>query len=174
MTVPIQQARRHDPGMRTLLLLMVASTFALAAEPLRVTWQQVPSVCADRKSLIRLTSGTRVEGRLMAVSPTSFEFEVQRTSNAREVAKGIQTLDRAALAELRVRDKRIAGRVLGSIAGLILSHPIACAVVSVTADIVALPVFITVVTGGHMLGRIADLRSQVVIIEPGGTAGEEE
>lgn len=160
--------------MRTLVLLMFVSALAQAAEPLRATWQQVPSVCANRKSLIRLTSGTRVEGRLMAVSPTSFDIEVQRTSNRKDVAKGIQTIDRAALAELRVRDKRIAGRVLGSIAGLILSHPIACAVVSVTADIVALPVFIGVVTAGHMLGWIADLRSQVVIIEAGGAAGEEE
>lgn len=160
--------------MRTLVLLMFVSAFAQAAEPLRVTWQQVPSVCADRRSLIRLTSGTRVEGRLMAVSPTSFEIEVQRTSNSREVAKGIQTLDRTSLAELRVRDKRIAGRVLGSIAGLILSHPIACAVVSVTADIVALPVFIAVVTAGHMLGRIADFRSQAVIIEPSGATDEGE
>jgi len=160
--------------MRTIPFLLLLPALAQAAEPLRVTWQQVPSVCADRKSLIRLTSGTRVEGRLIAVPPTSFEIEVQRTSNAKEVSKGIQTLDRAALAELRVRDKRIAGRVLGSIIGLVLSHPAACAVASVTVDIVALPVFIGVVTTGHMLGRIADLRSRVVIIEPGGIAGEEE
>jgi hypothetical protein len=160
--------------MRTLALFMIIPTLLQAAEPLRVGWQQVPSVCADRKALIRLASGTRIEGRLMSVSPASFEMEVQRTSNKSEVPKGIRTLDRASLAELRVRDKRIAGRVTGTIIGVMFSQGLAYVVASATADILALPVFIGVITLGHMLGRMADLRSQVVVIESDESAGEEE
>jgi hypothetical protein len=152
--------------MRTLALFLILPTLVQAAEPLRVTWQQVPSVCADRKALIRLASGTRIEGRLMSVSPASFEIEVQRTSNKREVPKGIRTLDRASIGELRVRDKRIKGRVIATIAGFMFAGP---AVYSTSARVAVgtgLPVYVGVIALGHMLGRSFDHQSREVVFEP--------
>lgn len=154
--------------MRTLALIMILPTLLQAAEPLRVGWQQVPSVCADRKALIRLASGTRIEGRLMSVSPASFEMEVQRTSNKSEVPKGIRTLDRASLSELRVRDKRIKGRVIGTIAGFFFAGP---AVLSMSAGVVraiGLPVYVGIIAVGHLAGRSFDHQSRLVVLEPEG------
>jgi hypothetical protein len=156
--------------MRTLALFMILPTLLQAAEPLRVGWQQVPSVCADRKALIRLASGTRIEGRLMSVSPASFEMEVQRSSNKSEVPKGIRTLDRASLSELRVRDKRIKGRVIGTIAGFMFAGPVIYSMSAGVVMAIGLPVYVGVIAVGHLTGQSFDNQSKLVVLDPDGTS----
>ena len=87
--------------MRTMVFFTFFPILAQAAEPLRVTWQQVPSVCSGRIALVRLTTDTRLEGRILSVAAASFDMEVERTSDKKAAPKGIRTLDRSALAELR-------------------------------------------------------------------------
>jgi len=157
-----------------MAFFMFFPILAQAAEPLRVTWQQVPSVCSGRIALVRLTTDTRLVGRILSVAATSFDMEVERTSDKKAAPKGIRTLDRSALVELRVRDKRIRGRVIGALAGLMATGPI---VYSMSAGVVAaigLPVYVGIIAVGHLAGQSFDHKSRVVEIQPDGGESEDE
>lgn len=152
--------------MRTFTLLFIGPLLAHAAEPLRVPWSLVPATCSDRTAIVTLTTGTRIEGRLLNVTETTFEMEVRRTSSKQEVPKGYQRLDRSAFSELRVREKRIAGRVIGTIAGVLLAGPAVYQLSAGAAQVIGLPLYVGIVAFGHFAGREVDRRTQQVIVIP--------
>lgn len=151
---------------------MILTVLVRAAEPLRVAWQQVPLVCTGRTALVKLSGGTHIEGRLMSVSPASFEMEVQRTNNERDVPKGLRSLPRASIVGLRVREKRIKGRVIGTLAGFMFAGSTVYSMSAGVAMAVGLPVYVAVLAAGHLAGQSFDNRSREVLFEPeGATSG---
>ena len=152
--------------MRSIALLFLCPVLSIASEPLRIPWQLAPAACAGKKALVTLTDGTRLEGSLLSVSPSAFEMEVERTSDRRKVANGFQRLDRAQFAGLRIREKRIRGRVIGTVAGVMLAGPAVFAMNEQTVGVWGLPVYAGIITAGHLLGRVFDRQSRLVLIEP--------
>lgn len=125
----------------------------------------LPQACSDREAIVTLTEGTRLEGKLLLVTPTSFAMEVRKTSNKREVAAGVHALERHRFHELRVRERRIAGRIVGTVAGFSLAGSAVLSVGDVdVAKALALPVYAGLITAGHFAGRAIDKRTRLVIV----------
>ncbi len=146
--------------MRTLLLVFLAH-LAWSAEP--VSWARSPEAFVDNLVVVQLNTGTRIAGRWTSVTLDEFTMKVARTSDKKAISKGLRTIPRAAISEVRVAPRRSAGRHVGRAAGLtvglMLLYPLAMRVQSY--GVVALPVATTLL--GHSLGKAYDERSRPVV-----------
>mgnify|MGYP004702051589 CR=1 FL=1 len=116
-----------------------------------------------RKAIVKLDSGARIEGTWLGVTPTTFTIDVDRTKGKNRLPKGVQTIDRSSIVELRVQERRIRGRVIGTILGYFGGMPLAYQAPSAA---VGLPVLISVLTVSHLVGRASDKTTRVVHIRP--------
>ncbi len=146
--------------MRTLLFVFLAS-LAWAAEP--VSWARSPEAFVDHLVFVQLNTGARIAGHWASVTPDEFTIKVTRTSDKKAIRKGLRTIPRAAISEVRVAPRRSAGRHIGRAAGLTVGlmflYPLATQVESVA--VIALPVATTLL--GHSLGKAYDERSRPVM-----------
>lgn len=151
--------------MRTIAFILFTSLLAHADQPLTVKWSMLPGLCADREAIVTLQSGTRIEGRLLQVSPDAFSMEVVRSTNIADVAEGVHTLDRKQFKALRVRNKRIAGRVWGTVVGVVATPYMLVPAGQATRYLI-LPVMLGSIGGGHIVGRAIDRRAYAVAVLP--------
>lgn len=163
--------------MRTIALLL-APMVVWAAAPLTVRWSMLPGLCADREIVVKLTTGTKIEGRLLRVAPASFSMEVVYSSNPKDVSEGVHTLDRARFQSLRYREKRIRGRIWGMLLVPVIASFAMAPMETKSGDApgAAAPIMLLAIGTGYMTGRAIDRRTYPVTIlpdEPGlsGTTG---
>lgn len=151
--------------MRTVAFILFTSLLAHADQPLTVKWSMLPGLCADREAVVTLQSGTRIEGRLLQVSPDTFSMEVVRSTNIADVAEGVHTLNRGQFKAMRIRNKRIAGRVWGTVLGVVAT-PYVLIPAGEASPYFILPAMLGAIGGGHMVGRAVDRRTYAVTILP--------
>ena len=105
--------------MRILLLLMATVAYGQSA-PERIPWNESPEALAGHFVSVTLKDGSRVGGYWTSVTPNTFTMRVEKTSNHRAFAKGIRRMPRESIVEVRAGERRVRGRVIGTIAGLYL------------------------------------------------------
>lgn len=149
--------------MRNGLLLFLAPVLLYAAPPLPIEWEMTTAAFGGRKAIVKLDGGARIEGTWLGVTPTTFTIDVDRTKGKNRPPKGVQTFERSAIIELRVQERRIRGRVIGTILGYFVGVPLAYRAPSSTA---AGPVLLSVIAVSHLVGRASDKATRVVHIKP--------
>jgi len=146
--------------MRSLLLVFSVS-LAWAAEP--VSWARSPEAFIGSLVTVHLNTGTRIAGHWTSVTLDEFTMKVEQTSNKKAIRKGLRTIPRSAIGEVRVAPRRSAGRHFGRAAGItvgfMLLYPLAMQVES--SAVLALPVATTLL--GNTLGKAFDERSRPVV-----------
>lgn len=149
--------------MKRLTLVLLAPVLLYAAPPLPIEWEMTTAAFGGRKAIVKLDSGARIEGVWLDVTPTTFTIDVDRTKGKNGPPKGVQTLERSSIVELRLQERRIRGRVIGTLIGYFGGMPLAYQAPSAA---VGLPVLIAMLTTSHLLGRASDKTTRVVYIKP--------
>lgn len=104
--------------MRPIALLLITAVLLPGARPpLVLEWEQTTAAFANRRVLVVLDSGARIEGHWLEVTPDTFSIEVVRSHGANAPARGVHSFPRSAIVRLRIQEKRIRGRVWGVTAG---------------------------------------------------------
>ena len=104
--------------MKTTLLLLATVLLGQAQpQPLSLAWNNSAEALAGQFAQIKLTDGTRIGGTWASVTPVAFTFHVEQTSNRTNFAKGLQTIPRASILEMKAGRRRARGRVIGTLAG---------------------------------------------------------
>jgi hypothetical protein len=161
--------------MRHVLLLMLAPLILQAGPPLPIEWEMTTAAFGGRKAIVKLDTGARIEGVWLGVTPSTFTMDVKRTKGKNRPPKGVQTIDRGAIVELRLHESRIRREVTGTLLGTAIGlHAADYAAVSTSAlmstgasTAVFLTVWVSVITTARLVGRWLDKKSRrVVIIEP--------
>jgi hypothetical protein len=149
--------------MRPVALLFIAALPLAAAEPITVPWGQTPSMLASRTAIVDLDSGARLHGTWLAVTPSTFAFDVAYSGGRHPVKPGVNTFDRAAIQRLRFQEKRIRARAWGTAAGYFTGAGIAARNSKSSRDAVtAFSVVIATTTTGYLIGRFFDKKSREV------------
>ncbi|MBE7541688.1 MAG: hypothetical protein M9913_10345 [Bryobacteraceae bacterium] len=148
--------------MRHGMLLLSAPLLLHAAPPLPIEWEMTTAAFGGRKAVVKLDSGARIEGVWLGVTPTTFTMDVDRTKGRNRLPKGVQTIDRSSIVELRVQERRIRGRVIGTTAGYFAGMPLFWSMASPAGGLAVLG---SVMTVSHLLGRVSDKATRVVLIK---------
>lgn len=150
--------------MRHVLPLLLAPVLLTAAPPVPIEWETTPAAFAGRKAIVELNTGARIEGVWLGVTPTTFVIDVDRAHGKNRPPKGVQTIERSAIVELRVQQRQIGWRVFGTVFGWLAGSSAALGATNVPPA----PILIlTTVTIGHLVGMAFDKRSsRVLISEP--------
>ncbi len=151
-----------------IILLLAAVPLLHAATPLPIEWEMTPAAFGGRKAIVKLDSGARIEGTWLGVTPTTFTMDVERTKGKNRPPKGVQVIERSAIVELRLQERRIRGRVIGTTAGYFAGMPLFWSMPTPAGGLVVLG---SVMTVSHLLGRLSDKATRVVHIKPGSTQG---
>lgn len=155
--------------MRTITSLLATAPLLLhAAPPLPIEWEMTTAAFGGRKAIVELDSGARIEGTWLGVTPTTFTMDVDRTKGKNRPPKGVQTIERSAIVELRLQERRIRGRVIGTAAGYFAGTPLFW---SMATPAGALAVLGSVMTVSYLLGRASDKATRVVYIKPDSPQG---
>ncbi|MCL4844859.1 MAG: hypothetical protein KJZ79_23615 [Bryobacteraceae bacterium] len=149
--------------MRHLFLLSLAAALLPAAPPPPIEWEATTAILGGHTAIVKLDSGARIEGAWLGVTPTTFTMDVKRAKGKNRPAKGVQTIGRSAIVELRVRRHRIRGRGFGVLTALFLTPNLILRTSSVPA---IWTVCIGVGVAPIIAGAIWDHSSQVVHIKP--------
>lgn len=149
--------------MRILYLLLATLAYGQSA-PERIPWNESPEALAGHFVSVTLKDGSRVGGYWTSVTPNTFTMRVEQTSNRRAFAKGIRKMPRESIAEVRAGERRVRGRVIGTIAGLYL---LTIAVVEGNAK----PGFVAAAPwvggiGGYYVGRAIDQSTRPIVLTP--------
>jgi hypothetical protein len=114
--------------MRTIaLFILCMAALQAAPEPERVEWNHTPEAFAGKRVLVRLATGVRIEGTWISVTPSACTMKVEKTSSRKRVAKGTQVLPRVSILRIEIQNRRVRGRVIGTIAGVYAGAAIAYA-----------------------------------------------
>lgn len=154
--------------MRVFLALLIAVSVAYS-DTVTVHWKDTPVAFAGKIVRVELVDGTALEGSWIGITPDSFTLKVNRSADAR-FAKRAETLPRSSLRKLGIRERRIRGRVLGTLIGYLATAAIVIAASQNTHS--DSPVGgVTVLIGGatgFFIGRHLDHRveDRVVLIDP--------
>jgi len=155
--------------MRMISLFLAAVLLAPAASPAeRIPWNQSPERFAGKHVIVRLTSGTLIQGKWVSVTSTAFTINVEKTSNRRDTPHGLQSLPRSSIASVRAGKRRIHGRMIGVAAGF---YSIAGIAGAATHSPEALQggwgiAAVGVAAGGYLIGRAADHETHEVLFSP--------
>ncbi len=149
--------------MRYLFLLLLAPLLLHAAPPVPLEWEMNTAAFGGRKAIVKLDSGARIEGNWLSVTPTTFTMDVERTKGKNRPPKGVQTIERSAIVELRPQERRIRGRVIGTTAGFFAGTPMFWSMATPAGGLAVLG---SVMTVSHLLGRASDKATRVVHIKP--------
>ncbi len=136
-----------------LTLLCSLFTAILAAEPLAVKWSESPVEFAGKRVVLELKDGTKFDGNWISVTPDSVRF---RRSNKEVVA-----YPKDALAEVRVGQRRIRGRVIGLTVGFY-----AFVALATQSSGKAGYGIVPGMAGGYLLGRAFDKDTRAVVFLP--------
>jgi len=151
-----------------IAILFLTTALLLPADPQseRVQWNHAATAFAGRSVEVKLTSGTRIRGAWNWVTPDSFTMRVEKTSNGREYRKGVQTVPRSLIAEVRVGERRVRGRWIGSLAGFYSIAAIGAAA-SRSPEALQGAIGIAAYAGGfagYFIGRSYDYETHPVIL----------
>jgi hypothetical protein len=147
--------------MITLVLAVVP--LLGAAPPVPIEWEMTPAAFGGRKAIVTLDNGARIEGVWLGVTPTTFTIDVDRTKGKNRPPKGVHTLERGAIVELRLQERRIRGRVIGTAAGYFAGMPLFWSMATPAGGLAVLG---SVMTVSHLLGRASDKATRIVHIKP--------
>lgn len=114
--------------MRTITILLAAMPLLHAAPPLPIEWEMTTAALGGRKAIVKLDNGARIEGNWLGVTPNTFTIDVERAMGKNSPPRGVHTLDRSAIVELRLQERRIRGRVWGTVFGYLAGITAASAV----------------------------------------------
>lgn len=146
-----------------ITLVLAAGPLLSAALPAPIEWERTPAAFGGRKAIVKLDTGARIEGNWLGVTPTTFTMDVERTKGKNRPSKGVQTIDRSSIVELRVQERRIRGRVIGTMAGYFAGTPLFW---SMATPAGGLAVLASVMTVSHLLGTASDKATRIVHIKP--------
>jgi hypothetical protein len=149
--------------MRSVAVLFITAFLLPAADPLPIPWEMTTTTLMGKKAILILDTGARIEGNWISVTPDSYTIEIEKSRGPNRPPKGIQTLPRASIASLRLRERRIRGRAWGTAIGFYLAVPLAWQVSTAAA---AAPVFVGTIALGFFAGRALDKTMREVHIEP--------
>ncbi len=139
-----------------------------------VEWEMTPAAFGGRKAIVKLDTGARIEGNWLGVTPTTFTIDVERSRGKNQPRRGVHTLDRSAIVELRLQEKRIRGRVWGTVFGFVAGSSALSVVHGRSWEQgrslekkagPALGVFYGVLVASYMAGRAFDKATRVVLIK---------
>jgi hypothetical protein len=105
--------------MRMITLLLAAVPLLHAAPPMQIEWEMTPAAFGGLKAIVKLDNGARIEGNWLSVTPATFTIDVERARGKNQPPRGVHTLDRRAIVELRLQERRIRGRVWGTVFGFV-------------------------------------------------------
>jgi len=147
-------------------LLILAAMMSAKAQP--IAWDHTTEALKGKFILVKLTSGTLIGGGWLSVTSQTFTMSVESSSNKHEIQKGLQTVARSSIAEVRVRNRRVRGRVIGTLAGFYSVAAIG-SLVSGSMEALQGPTGIAALGGavaGYFIGRSLDKASrEIVFIE---------
>jgi hypothetical protein len=83
----------------------------------RVRWDRTPEFFTGKRAIVSLKDGTAIEGTWNSVTEETFTMQVEKTSRKQNVPKGLRTFSRSLILSLRVGNRRVRGRVIGSLSG---------------------------------------------------------
>ena len=137
-------------------------------QPERIAWNRTPDALKSEFVLVTLTTGVRIGGSWVAVTPDTFTMNIEKTSNKREIGKGLRTMPRASIADVRSGKRRMRGRVIGTLAGFYGIATIG-GIASCTMEAPQGPTRMVAFGGaiaGYFIGRIYDHSTRQVILLP--------
>ena len=105
--------------MTTRAIVLLASCVMLAHAGLpavRASWNQIPKVLAGKYVVVQLENGTVIEGSWTDVTNSAFIFNIEKASRKDKRLKGLQIVSRSAVRKIHFRERRVRGRVIGTIA----------------------------------------------------------
>ena len=148
--------------MRTIVLFLLTA-LGLAAQAERIAWNRTPEALAGHFVSVKLVDGTLVGGYWTSVTPNTFTMRVETSSNRRAFGAGIRKMPRASIVTVRAGERRVRGRVYGTIFGIY----------SLTALMARFPIGAWVLAGplagstiGYAVGDAIDHRTREVILLP--------
>jgi hypothetical protein len=151
-----------------LSVLILAATMCVQAQPRpeRVAWNRTSEVLKGKFVQITLTSGTRISGDWVSVTPSTVTINIEKTSNNHERPKGLQVVVRSSIAGVKARIRRVRGRVIGTLTGF---YSIAALGAFVSGSIEALqgPTGIAAFMGGltgYFIARSCDRASREIVL----------
>jgi hypothetical protein len=160
-------------------LVLGAARTAAGGDPVEIRWNELATQIVGREIAIPLEGGVTVAGQALAVGDQSLLLDIRKSSDPRRYARGETSLPRAAIAEVRVLEKRgkggrVVGAVLGTLVGFVGGMEIAEASTRSSSNAAALSVFIAIwggsAVGGYYAGRSTDRhwkRLRIAPAEPG-------
>ena len=147
--------------MRTLTLLLACMATLQAAAPKQVAWTDTPAVFAGKAVVVRLTTGTIIEGHWIGITDDTFNMKVQKTSDRNAIAKGVETIPKSSIEALAFRNNRVRGRVIGTTAGYFAAGAIGFAAPEI-AGVIGLAGGVI----GFFVGRSSDRDLHEVVLIP--------
>lgn len=154
---------------RVLTLLAAFVLLAQAAPPaVRVPWRQTPEILAGKVVVVQLENHVRIEGSWAGVTDTTFMMLIEKHSRNSPWDKGYRTVPRSALQTIRFREKRIRGRVLGTLSGFYGMTALAAATRQAPDALQGGWGVAAIVgaVGGYQLGKSFDKQLRELIPEP--------
>lgn len=162
--------------MRLITLVLAAVPLLLhAAPPLPIEWEMTTAALGGRKAIVKLDNGARIEGNWLGVTPNTFTIDVERAMGKNSPPRGVHTLDRSAIVELRLQERRIRGRVWGTVFGFVAGSSALSAIHGRSWEQgrslekkagPALGVFYGVLVASYVAGRAFDKATREVHIKP--------
>jgi hypothetical protein len=161
--------------MRTINILLAAAPLLLhAAPPAPIEWEMTPAAFGGRKAIVTLDNGARIEGNWLSVTPATFTIDVERARGKNPPPRGVHTLDRSAIVELRLQERRIRGRVWGTVFGFVAGSSALATVYRRSWERggpteragPAAGVFYGVLAASYLAGRVFDKATREVRIKP--------
>lgn len=150
--------------------LLIACVMLVQAQPpaVRVSWNRTPEKLAGKYVVVQMENGTKIEGSWTGVTESAFTMDVERSSGTSQRLKGAQTIPRSALQKVWFREKRVRGRVIGTLAGFY-------GIVAIAAAAKRSPealqggwgiAAIAGAVGGYQIGKSFDKGLRELILEP--------
>lgn len=147
--------RAPSPGVKTISL----------------QWEDLAPLVAGREVEIVLSDGTKVRGDVYAVQEDRLVMDVKKTSNKRVYPKGQQSIERASIPSLNLRNKTIRWRVIATTAGIVVGAFAAILTYCATdSEALSWAVWTGVPIGLHVAARPADVQVTRIDIAPSRTA----
>jgi hypothetical protein len=147
--------------MRRALLLLLAPVLLTAAPPLTIEWEATPTAFAGKKARVKFENGGGIIGVWLGVTPTAFTIDVDYAWGKNPLKRGVHTIDRTAIVELRMQERQVGGRVTGTIVGFLTGHVLGYGVGSAAG---AGAIVLAVTIAGHALGAVSDMQGRKVLI----------
>jgi hypothetical protein len=157
----------------TIGMLLAPGIYAKDQTEMALRWSELPDAVRSRKIRMMLPNGIHIEGKVEVVEPDQLRVKVTKTSDSKIQPKGPSSIPRSEVSVMQVVRHGYRWRIIGAIAGPVLTAGTAAAVVAhtgagnlrVLVGSTSAGVLGTAV-GGYFIGRYADRRIVTVRIVP--------